>query len=152
MGTRRIRVHKKQQKQNSTFFVRGAEKLLLDQLQISKPNTLENDYNKPCTKFGWPVMMGTCQNHVVKTTKAKNFILFSWRWEWATSKFCCKHLEELSNDRDSGRRPPFPPPPELRGKAADRAWEYISDKLRLWKTPFSTSFFKYFPISYTQKP
>ena len=40
-------------------------------------------------------MMGTCQNHVVKTTKAKNFILFSWRWEWATSKFCCKHREEL---------------------------------------------------------
>ena len=52
---------------------------------------------------------------------------------------------KLSNDRDSGRRPPFPPLPNpIWGKAADRSWEYISDKVRLQKLPFLASNLKYF--------
>ena len=54
----------------------------------------------------------------------------------------------ISNDRDSGRRPPLSPPSEFSGKVADRLWEYISHKLRLWKTRFLASNLRYFLVTH----
>ena len=49
----------------------------MDKYQIFIVKPLKNDAYKLCTKFGWPMMMGTCRNQVVqKQQKRENSTLF----------------------------------------------------------------------------
>ena len=63
----------------------------MDKYEIFSANLLENNANKLCTKFGSPMMMETCRNHVPqKQQKRENSTIISQGGKWLIPKFSSK--------------------------------------------------------------